>query len=115
MSKFLCASVILIATITVGYLTSCEKSNLPDNHDIGFKAHLSEYHIYTGGPGSLAFLPPYRSYTIATPLFSDYAEKQRLIKIPAGTKLIAKDDGLPGFPDSTIIVKTFYYFRNRTD
>ncbi|MCP2937417.1 hypothetical protein NK983_32460, partial [Salmonella enterica subsp. enterica serovar Typhimurium] len=46
---------------------------------------------------------------------SDYAEKQRLIKIPVGTKINALDDGLPNFPDGSIIVKTFYYYNNKKD
>jgi hypothetical protein len=29
----------------------------------------------------------------------DYAEKQRLVKLPAGTKLSAVDDKLLDFPD----------------
>jgi uncharacterized repeat protein (TIGR03806 family) len=52
-------------------------------------------------------------YELATGLFTDYAEKQRLIKLPAGKTIMAVNDGLPRFPDSTILVKTFYYFNDK--
>lgn len=38
-----------------------------------------------------------------TGLFTDYAEKQRLIKLPEGYKLTAVSDELPYFPDGTIV------------
>ena len=57
----------------------------------------------------------YELYELSSQLFSDYAEKQRLIKIPIGTTLKAVNDGLVEFPKGTIIVKTFYYFNDRRD
>lgn len=50
-----------------------------------------------------------QSFEIASALFTDYAEKQRLVKIPKGKMMVAKGDGLPDFPEGTILVKTFYY------
>ncbi|WP_343667846.1 hypothetical protein [Chitinophaga sp.] len=46
---------------------------------------------------------------IASPLFTDYAQKQRLLKLPAGKKVMLNGDSLPIFPEGTIIAKTFYY------
>ncbi|MCF0051004.1 c-type cytochrome [Dyadobacter sp. LJ53] len=51
-------------------------------------------------------------FDIASPLFTDYAEKQRLIKIPDGQKATIDGNGLPLFPDGTIIAKTFYYSKS---
>lgn len=51
----------------------------------------------------------YMVYDLSSQLFADYASKQRLIKIPDGSRLQVRGNGLPGFPDSSILVKTFYY------
>jgi len=42
-------------------------------------------------------------------LFTDHAEKQRLVKLLTGKRMRANGDALPEFPDGTIIAKTFYY------
>ena len=76
---------------------------------------LSDYNIYNGAPSNLIPSPAFSLYELSSTLFSDYAEKQRLISIPAGTKLKAVDDGLPVFPDGTILAKTFYYYNDNRD
>jgi len=48
-------------------------------------------------------------YALRTPLFSDYAEKQRFIHLPAGKKVIADADGKVGFPVGTALIKSFGY------
>jgi len=109
---FLCVFVLFAS---ISYFPSCKKSEIPSVDDIIFKPRLSEYNIYKGGAGSLVFDSSFVQYELSTALFSDYAEKQRLIKIPVGTKINALDDGLPNFPDGSIIVKTFYYYNNKKD
>jgi uncharacterized repeat protein (TIGR03806 family) len=106
---------IIIAIVGLGYLASCYKSAILSKDNIEFKPRLSDYGIYTGVSGSLVHTDNYKSYELSTPLFSDYAEKQRLIKLPAGTSLTAVTDGLPEFPDNTVIVKTFFYYNNKSD
>jgi uncharacterized repeat protein (TIGR03806 family) len=54
-------------------------------------------------------------FDIASPLFTDYAEKQRLLKIPAGKRVTMNGNGLPVFPQGTIIAKTFYYSKSLND
>ncbi|WP_432770726.1 MAG: hypothetical protein HEQ22_08355 [Sphingopyxis sp.] len=46
-------------------------------------------------------------YTLRTPLFSDYADKQRFISIPAGKKAAVAADGTIEFPVGTVLVKSF--------
>jgi uncharacterized repeat protein (TIGR03806 family) len=74
---------------------------------------ISDYNIFTGDPVALVPGNGFRLYELATGLFTDDAEKQRLIKVPAGQAITAKDDALPRFPDGTILVKTFYYFNDK--
>ncbi|MCF0075803.1 hypothetical protein LZD49_35380 [Dyadobacter sp. CY261] len=76
---------------------------------------LSDFRLYEGRPADLRPGKDYTEYELATTLFTDHAHKQRLIKLPARTKLFPSGDGLPDFPDSTILVKTFYYYVDNRD
>ncbi|MCB0445067.1 MAG: fibronectin type III domain-containing protein [Gelidibacter sp.] len=74
-----------------------------------FQPTLSEMNLFAGTlnqlqPSAYAF-----EYQLHTPLFTDYAHKQRLIALPAGQTLEVNGDGFPNFPDNTVIAKTFYY------
>lgn len=46
---------------------------------------------------------------LSSTLYTDHADKQRLLKLPPGTKLKIIDDGLPQFPEGSLLAKTFYY------
>jgi uncharacterized repeat protein (TIGR03806 family) len=48
-------------------------------------------------------------YSIASPLFSDYTEKLRFIKIPTDKKLTHNADGSFNYPEESVLIKTFYY------
>lgn len=48
-------------------------------------------------------------YTLNTPLFSDYAEKLRFIKLPAGQSVAYTDTAVLSFPVGTTLIKTFYF------
>lgn len=79
------------------------------------KENLSEYHFFKG---KLADQTPEEGvipYRLNTPLFSDYAEKLRFVKLPAGKTVAYNADQVLDFPVGTTIIKTFYYpndFRN---
>ncbi|HEY5826323.1 MAG TPA: c-type cytochrome [Cyclobacteriaceae bacterium] len=76
---------------------------------------LSDYHIFQGNPSQLVPSPDFTLYELSTQLFTDYAEKQRLIKIPFGQVINPIDNKLPDFPSGTLLVKTFYYYHNNQD
>jgi uncharacterized repeat protein (TIGR03806 family) len=48
-------------------------------------------------------------YTLNTPLFSDYAEKARLLYLPPGTHATYKPEGALDLPVGATLVKTFAY------
>lgn len=98
-------------------LQSCVRDELSDlaNTSVTFPNQLSSYTIYQGDPGNLIPAEDYQLYTLGAALFTDYAEKQRLIKVPQGAELERINDDLPTFPDGTIIVKTFFYFHDKRD
>ncbi|MFD1017564.1 fibronectin type III domain-containing protein [Winogradskyella rapida] len=80
-----------------------------------FKPQLSELNLFLGPLNSLSISPQAIPYELSTPLFTDYAHKQRLIALPAGTTMAFNGDGLPIFPDQTVIAKTFFYNNDERD
>jgi uncharacterized repeat protein (TIGR03806 family) len=74
-----------------------------------FRQNLSELNLFSGNLGDLAPSPNTFEYELNTKLFTDYAHKQRLIAVPVGTTLTFNGDGLPNFPNNTVIAKTFFY------
>jgi len=93
------------------YLSACTKVDISSRNS--FEAKLSSYQIYDGALKNLNPSADYSLYELATELFSDYAEKQRLIKLPVGGQMTKVGDGLPSFPNETMIVKTFYYYNDK--
>jgi len=83
--------------------------------DEGLLQNLSDYGIFQGPMSELDPSPGFVPYDISTPLFTDYSEKQRLVKLPAGGLLGPAGDGLPHFPEGTMLVKTFYYYKDKRD
>ena len=69
---------------------------------------LSEYGFFKTPIKSQITVDGIIPYKIASPLFSDYAEKLRFIKIPKGNNIKTVDNHLI-FPTGTTIIKTFYY------
>lgn len=108
--------LVLFLTAMVIYLQSCKYDDmyLPENN-MEMPANLTDHNIFQGKPSDLIPGNGFLLYEIPTQLFSDFAEKQRLIKVPAGEKLTALNNGLPNFPEGTILVKTFYYFNDKRD
>ena len=74
-----------------------------------FKQKLSEYGFYSAPMRKLQPADGILQYELNSALFSDYAEKQRLIKLPKGGKIRYRESGVLDFPVGTIIAKTFYY------
>ncbi len=69
---------------------------------------LSAFGFFDGGAGTPS--PDLIPYSLATPLFSDYSEKQRFIYLPKGAKVSIGDGfGRVTFPVGTAIVKSFGY------
>lgn len=74
----------------------------------GYPVKLSEYGFFT----DLARRTPaarVTPYHLNTPLFSDYAEKERLVYVPAGTAARYDADSIFDFPVGTALIKSFGY------
>lgn len=76
------------------------------------KEKLSEYNFFQGRLADLSPAQEVYPYTINTPLFSNYSEKLRFIKLPPGEKMLYRDSGVFDFPKGTVLIKNFYYPRD---
>jgi uncharacterized repeat protein (TIGR03806 family) len=70
---------------------------------------LSAYQFFVGPLASLQPAATVIPYDINMPLYSNYAEKLRFIKLPADTKATYTKTGVLDFPKGTILIKNFYY------
>lgn len=71
---------------------------------------LSSLNLFAwNGDEGFAFNDRVVPYDLNTPLFSDYALKQRAIYLPEGTSITYVADDVLDFPVGTLIVKSFYF------
>jgi len=108
MKKVLILMGILLIPIFFIILNNAGRGSVAQSNVI-FRDRLSDYDLFKGKIADLIPNDEGISYELASGLFTDYAEKKRIIFLPKGKKMIATDDGLPIFPDGTIISKTFFY------
>ena len=79
-------------------------------------ANLSEYNFFQGDLKDLNPTFGVFPYDLITPLFSDYAKKQRFIWMPNGVNANYIDDYSPlQFPEGTILIKNFFYYNVQPD
>lgn len=105
-------------------IASCRKNDdnfevqIPDFNfpqTISFESSLSAYNIFEGTPSNLIPSEDFELLELSSALFTDYAHKQRLVKIPEGTSISKLSNGSLDFPDGTILTKTFFYFNDERD
>ncbi|MEQ1931667.1 MAG: hypothetical protein ABL957_14215, partial [Parvularculaceae bacterium] len=70
---------------------------------------LSEWGVLSAHDGVIELAPGATPYDLATPLFSDYAQKLRTISLPPGTSASYSANDVFDLPVGTILTKTFYY------
>jgi len=80
-----------------------------------FEQNLSAYNIFEGTPTDLISANEFHLLELSSKLFTDYAYKQRLVKVPVGTEITRLNDGSIDFPDGTLLVKTFFYYIDERD
>ncbi|MEO2047841.1 MAG: SO2930 family diheme c-type cytochrome, partial [Pirellulales bacterium] len=81
----------------------------------GAPKKLSEWALFQGNGSTQAPVDGVVPYDLNTPLFSDYTNKYRFIRIPPGTSIKYTSSGPLEFPEGTAIAKTFAYPIDMTD
>ncbi len=76
---------------------------------------LSEHGFFEGELKNLSPSQNVYPYELVAPLFTDYAEKSRFVKLPDDSKVTANDStGKLIFPEGTVLIKNFYYTADKT-
>lgn len=112
-----------LACITI---IACSRTDIPPIRDVEipdfnfpqtivFEQNLSAYGIFAGSPNDLIPSDDYHLLELSSSLFTDYAHKQRLVKVPLGTQMTKSNDGSIDFPEGTILTKTFFYYHDERD
>ncbi|MEO1417400.1 MAG: hypothetical protein AAFW00_19090 [Bacteroidota bacterium] len=107
-------------------LTACSSFNdrprgevtIPDFNfpqTLVFEQNLSSYQLFEGTPADLTPAEDVHLLELSSVLFTDYAHKQRLVKLPEGRQMTRQSEGSIDFPDGTILTKTFYYYNDERD
>lgn len=110
MQKRKCLIIFSVFLAPLIYVFSCNRTGNPHiENELTFEKQLSFYKLFQGKMSELHPSADVALLELSSTLFTDYAEKQRLIRIPEGQKMILKGNGLPEFPEGTLIAKTFYY------
>jgi uncharacterized repeat protein (TIGR03806 family) len=95
--------------VFVGLFLSFSRTQITDNQKDTPKMNLSEYGFFKGKIAEQKPAEGILPYALNTPLFSDYAEKLRFIKMPTGQSVAYNSTEVLDFPEGTTIIKTFYY------
>ena len=99
MKRFFWGGIVLL--IIASSWTSVGKFKREDN--------LSSYGFFVGKLSDLEPASGVYRYELNTALFSNYADKLRFIKLPAGTQAEYNDTAVFNFPVGTILIKNFFY------
>lgn len=70
---------------------------------------LSDWKIFEGKMSALKPAKGVVPYALNTPLYTDYAEKLRFVKLPLGRQAKYTEKGVLDFPEGTLLIKNFYY------
>ena len=105
MKKIFIVFFLLLVIIAIQSFRYTKESGVFEFHE-----KLSDYHFFKGILKELIPSDDIMPYDLQTPLFSNYAEKLRFIKLPVGTKAVYNDSVVFSFPKGTVLIKNFFYY-----
>lgn len=105
--------ILLITAVAVTGVESCKQKttdiSMADTGEFQFRAKLSDYGFFKNKLSDLEPNANVIHYELSTPLFTDYAVKDRFFVLPKGKQIKYTNEGVMDFPDSSIIIKNFAY------
>lgn len=108
MKLFRATGVLIAAAILVSANPAPQPVNDTAIFETGLPRKLSEFGFFSG-QGVSAPNPALIGYSLRTPLFSDYAQKQRFVYLPGAAQAQIGADGVVAFPVGSALIKTFGY------
>ncbi len=108
---------LAVLTAAAAAVAACGDRFQLDPYDVDFDVprtepfaqKLSEYALYDAPASSLLPGQHVIPYELSSELFTDYAYKQRLVRVPERGTIAFSDDATLDYPEGTILAKTFYY------
>ena len=101
---------LLAALLGLLLIAACARA--PDTvtfHAQDDPENLADWGLFTIANGRITPHAGMVTYELATPLFSDYAQKWRTVFVPRGKSAAYRPVEAFDFPVGTIVTKTFYY------
>lgn len=98
--------LIVVAIAFLGFLVAF----MEKQEDVKPLMHLSEYGFFEGNIADQKPVTGVMPYDLNTPLFTDYAEKLRFVRMPDDATVPYNEKEVLDFPVGTHIVKTFFYY-----
>lgn len=109
----------IASCLFLGLLLSCQPAKketiskeeaLPGlQPSLNWPEKLSDHKLFEGELRALKPSQGVYAYDINSPLFSDYAFKKRLVKLPSGKKVTYDSKEVFVFPEGSVLIKNFYY------
>ncbi|MEZ4772787.1 MAG: SO2930 family diheme c-type cytochrome [Bacteroidia bacterium] len=106
--------VLLTFSVVLAMLSLWVNSGFMPSDSPRFKPlmNLSEYGFFEGDIAGQIPAEGVIPYSLATPLFTDYAQKLRFVKVPPGQKATYNGTQVLDFPVGTVLIKTFFYYND---
>jgi uncharacterized repeat protein (TIGR03806 family) len=95
--------------LIIGVLLAVLLASFHEREAFERKEKLSDYGFFEGRLADLKPAQGVLPYTLNSPLFSNYAEKLRFVKLPEGAQVVYNDTVVFDFPRGTVLIKNFYY------
>jgi len=116
-NTFVIIAMILLVIFSCGrqdFNGDIEIPNFNFAKTVVFEDSLSSYEIFEVA-GDLMPSEGFELLELSSVLFTDFSHKQRLVKLPEGTQMTKSSDEAIGFPNGTILTKTFFYYNDERD
>ena len=109
------ATALIAGAIAAGIFFLTAGPSIPIPRTDNFETTLTATGVFEGNIDNLEPADGYHLLELESVLFTDGAKKQRLLHLPEGATFELSGDGLPQFPEGTVMVKTFYFDNDETD
>lgn len=96
-------------------LLSCGHHGVRAYVEEPFPVHLSDWRLFTGTGTNLKPAAGVLPYDLNTPLFSDYADKNRFVWMPSGKSARYRENDTFEFPHGAVLAKTFFFSGKRIE
>lgn len=100
---------LVLVTIAITFVSFTRKNNASS---ITREEKLSAYQFFVGPLANLQPATEVIPYSVNTPLFSNYADKLRFMRLPPNTPAVYNDSTAFDFPVGTVLIKNFYYLND---